>query len=76
MAAFRLTYHGLEVSEAFIERVFEEQGPFDGIVGFRCAPARGPAFWGAALGLGLVTCSLGCRVRACGVLEAGPQLLC
>lgn len=34
MAAFRLTYHGLEVSEAFIERVFEEQGPFDGIVGF------------------------------------------
>ncbi|GBF94990.1 hypothetical protein Rsub_07491 [Raphidocelis subcapitata] len=32
--AFRLTYHGLEASEAFVERTLTELGPFDGIVGF------------------------------------------
>jgi hypothetical protein len=31
---FVLTYHGLEESEAFVERVIKEQGPFDGLVGF------------------------------------------
>lgn len=34
LEGFRLTYEGLEASEAFVERVIREQGPFDGLMGF------------------------------------------
>lgn len=34
LSEFRLTYHGLEASEAYLEQVVAEQGPFDGLIGF------------------------------------------
>ncbi|KIZ03275.1 hypothetical protein MNEG_4681 [Monoraphidium neglectum] len=34
LAEFRLTYHGLENSEPFVEKIIMERGPFDGIIGF------------------------------------------
>lgn len=43
---FKLTYHGLEKSEAYLERVITEKGPFDGLMGF--SQVRG---FGLQLGL-------------------------
>ncbi|KAI8471168.1 MAG: serine hydrolase FSH [Monoraphidium minutum] len=34
LSDFVLTYHGLEASEAHVERVIREAGPFDGLAGF------------------------------------------
>lgn len=31
---FVLTYNGLEASEEFVQKVIQEQGPFDGLIGF------------------------------------------
>lgn len=38
---FVLTYEGLQVSEAYLERVIREQGPFDGLCGFSQVRAWG-----------------------------------